>query len=57
MTTISWFSALPSSPCAAWNLLEGGWVVQRLGRDLIDVALARARITLVSVSCSKAAFP
>ena len=57
MTTSSRLSALLSSPCAAWNFANASGSLTSAGVAWIAVALARASITLVSVSCSKFASP
>jgi hypothetical protein len=57
LTTIRRLSAPVSSPCAAWNFWKASGLLISSGVAWIDVALARASITLVSVSCSKLASP
>ena len=46
-----------SSPCAAWNFWKASGLLISSGVAWMLVALARASITLVSVSCSKLASP
>jgi hypothetical protein len=56
-TTIKRLSALPSSPCAFWNCCNAAGSFNVSGVTWMLVALARASITRVSVSCSKLASP
>jgi len=56
-TTIRRLSALVSWPCAAWNFSNAAGSLTSSGVAWMLVALERASITLVSVSCSKLASP
>jgi hypothetical protein len=57
VTTSSRLSAPLSSPWAAWNFWNASGLLISSGVAWIEVALARASTTLVSVSCSKLASP